>query len=893
MVFQKISIFLIALFMWVEGIAQHMTPKPYNFSRFEPLIAAPVSASEGLSAHPEYGFLPVNTPCINCVEDLTRRTESKRYFTEPGRSGHFWSQSSFTPLHYRYKNSNQWLTLDYRLRPTADSGVYIADRQMVTTQLHAAAGYCAINTYDETLQFLSQASLECVDAQGITQAVYRADWSTMQVGDDGFYVRNFWPGIDLMGIFRLHEVKIQYIIHQLPSGFDPAGILRFTETVQPGKGVRLRSGLSSAESTAYRELVWEASSGQPLYGYKPLVYYDAHGRAGGHGSYRLDGDKLSYAFDKGYFQQPLNWPVIMDPVVYGVVDTGVFAAPLQNNYQFTFQPNGSCDVFLSDTVPGRSELLSTLIDLEYRTGESLCGVFPNTSSCIWTNVIQEVENVDCGTSTGALSCDTSNQTIWVGACTTDSLKVPGASAIQFQNILNCYSPQCENHILPFVLRNYETYCGSACDTLCAIGQFFRITVEACRVEATIAADKLQICAGEPVTLTATPNCGVPPYHYTWYLPSGDTTTGNPLVVYPEQTSFYQAVAYDTCAQDPWITNDVTIQVLASPPADAGPDVSLCAGGTVSLGGNPTTVNAQVQWFGPPFTNYVSWLSSPTQFNPLLTIPPGVTDTFFLVARAQNPLCFRHDTIWVYSHGLPDVRIDSLVPPVCEGQNVTLSSLNQWTSYQWSNGGTGSSLTVVPPGLYFLVAQDANGCSDTSNLVSLQSIPIPQLTVFPDTTVIYGDSVILYSSPDPLSGGIDSFFWAAAPGISCVNCPQPVVFPQEDDWYALTAFISGCQVSDSAFIRVILPNHYFFPNAFTPNGDGQNDVFYPSFQSGVNIKNFMIFNRWGEKVHDGTFPWNGTYKGLLCPPGVYVYISDVQVQDQEEALHRKGSVTLIR
>jgi len=88
--------------------------------------------------------------------------------------------------------------------------------------------------------------------------------------------------------------------------------------------------------------------------------------------------------------------------------------------------------------------------------------------------------------------------------------------------------------------------------------------------------------------------------------------------------------------------------------------------------------------------------------------------------------------------------------------------------------------------------------------------------------------------------------------------------------------------------------FFVPNAFTPNGDGNNDVFYV-YANGVERIDCYIFDRWGEKVfefhniHDG---WNGEYKGRQAPVDVYVFSLDLVYLDGSSK-HAKGSFTLIR
>ena len=104
---------------------------------------------------------------------------------------------------------------------------------------------------------------------------------------------------------------------------------------------------------------------------------------------------------------------------------------------------------------------------------------------------------------------------------------------------------------------------------------------------------------------------------------------------------------------------------------------------------------------------------------------------------------------------------------------------------------------------------------------------------------------------------------------------------------------GCVDSVIETITVLPPQSFFIPNAFTPNGDGKNDLFYIEMQEGVTVHSFQIFNRWGENVHDGLYPWDGIYKGKQSPEGVYVYVAKLRLIDMHEDIERKGSVTLIR
>ena len=92
-------------------------------------------------------------------------------------------------------------------------------------------------------------------------------------------------------------------------------------------------------------------------------------------------------------------------------------------------------------------------------------------------------------------------------------------------------------------------------------------------------------------------------------------------------------------------------------------------------------------------------------------------------------------------------------------------------------------------------------------------------------------------------------------------------------------------------------HIYIPNAFTPNGDGNNDIVKCYLKNNLGEKfNFMIFNRWGEKVFETSNPaqgWDGTYKGQMQPPGVFVYVVKVVFVPDEGIRDFKGSIALIR
>ncbi len=112
---------------------------------------------------------------------------------------------------------------------------------------------------------------------------------------------------------------------------------------------------------------------------------------------------------------------------------------------------------------------------------------------------------------------------------------------------------------------------------------------------------------------------------------------------------------------------------------------------------------------------------------------------------------------------------------------------------------------------------------------------------------------------------------------------------------------GCLASDSVTIHLYCDNsQVFVPNSFTPNGDGQNDVFYPRGSGISKVKSFRIYNRWGElmferdniQLNDASNAWDGSYGGEAPRPDVYVYIIDA-ICETGQPVFIKGDVTIIR
>lgn len=90
--------------------------------------------------------------------------------------------------------------------------------------------------------------------------------------------------------------------------------------------------------------------------------------------------------------------------------------------------------------------------------------------------------------------------------------------------------------------------------------------------------------------------------------------------------------------------------------------------------------------------------------------------------------------------------------------------------------------------------------------------------------------------------------------------------------------------------------FVVPNAFTPNGDGLNDKFFPVLVNGVKDTEFRIYNRWGQCVHNAPQPWDGTFNEVAQPVGTYLYyvvLTEDNGTGQPKEIKQQGAVTLLR
>jgi gliding motility-associated-like protein len=300
-------------------------------------------------------------------------------------------------------------------------------------------------------------------------------------------------------------------------------------------------------------------------------------------------------------------------------------------------------------------------------------------------------------------------------------------------------------------------------------------------------------------------------------------------------------------------------------------------------------------------------------------PTGLSGTFSPPQPIANPLIKTKYTVEGTSvngcKATDDIEVDVVNPflqqstpnaNVCLGKTVTLKA-NGAVSYVWSpttglSSSTDSTVTVKPDTTitYTVIGTGVKGCfTDTSKIV-LTVFPIPVVNAGPDRVINVGETVTLNPI---LSTDVSRIYWTPLTGVvNSNNYPSLDVKPNINTTYRIDVFnTGGCTSFDLVNIKLLCNDgNIFMPNTFSPNADGNNDIFYPRGKGLFKIKALRIYDRWGVEVfaryqflaNDITKGWDGTFKGKTLQPDVYVYMLDVLCDNEESTLF-KGNVALIQ
>jgi gliding motility-associated-like protein len=339
-----------------------------------------------------------------------------------------------------------------------------------------------------------------------------------------------------------------------------------------------------------------------------------------------------------------------------------------------------------------------------------------------------------------------------------------------------------------------------------------------------------------------------------------------------------------------------LSVLETPRLDMPPNPTICVGDQYT--------------FSAPGAIFYDWNPKVSIINPnssTPTVAPIDTTTYY-VFFYSNPECPNNDSITINvirdlkAFAFPDAEI-------CIGDSVQIfasiivdtSTTNIKPSYLWTPNQEISDNTSPSPFVkptqdrQYTVRVSYSTCPDGFYTLNIDVGLPASIIANDDKTIIRGESTLLGAIPSNPALPIS---WRPTETLNDPNILSPLATPERTTTYIVQIKDGACVTEDSMTIFVLDGcdgSAVKVPNAFSPNGDGKNDILKVFGKGIADIKYFRIYNRWGELVHESfdlSQGWDGTYNGKMANPGVYVYYLEAICINGENAIV-KGNVTLLR
>ncbi len=391
--------------------------------------------------------------------------------------------------------------------------------------------------------------------------------------------------------------------------------------------------------------------------------------------------------------------------------------------------------------------------------------------------------------------------------------------------------------------------------------------------------------------------------YAWVLPGGDTAFTSQAVFTADVPGIYRLVVTDTRNGCSGAASTTVAQDILPPTAFVIPPGALdCDQPVVTMDAASSSGRGTIffQWTGPPGGIIDGDMAARAS-----VALPGL---YRLIVTDDFNGCSDTTQVEVLQLSVPITGLEmTLMEPSCPGAgdgeirvNGILGGTAPFSSV-FNGASTGSILdfTYLLPGNYTLRVLDAQGCYFDTTIV-LPDPPLLTVDLGPDQTVVLGDSILLeaLTGPQPVR-----YRWTPAELFpDAVDSAAQVVRPVENTTYGVTIVNgNGCTASDQVTVFVNAQNLYFVPNVFSPNGDGNNDVFFVFASAAVaNIRALHIFDRWGNQVffrqdfppNDPAFGWDGTFEGRPLDPAVFLVTAELELHGGR-AERFSGELVLLR
>lgn len=567
--------------------------EPYNFNRFKKTEKKHVELWKKWNdaryySHPDFGILPQDAPCTNCIEVLEKRKANERYFIDATDSNVFYTQTALGTINHWH--NGYWVAIHENLKPIGND-VYESMFIPEPAGFEVKEQRSYIKT-PKGKQYFNVWSLWS-RTNGVLKPLAKADWSEYSVGEEGMYIKNIFKGIDAEMIVYRGGIKTNFILKE--NAYGTYDDLVFIDDYSQNQSVRIdftdtpgvRESVGKLTVTHHSNAVMEVSDA--------IIYPRGAGELGKQSAeYSITPTSMGIVVPSAWINRYIGqYELIIDPLVYGS-NTLAQAAITGSMYNASCDFINSCNYNLDVSQPAAS----TITDIQY------------TFSYVATGICYKS---DGAVRIGLNSC-TSPQTAgyyWFcnqlsdGNCNANNISV-------FNDLQSCRpAPNCNAQNLAFQLRFYRScYGNNGCSSGCisAISPFIinltgRTLEMPTATSGGINVSATTVCQNQSLNVgTNGGQYGKPPYTYNWSFNASGTpslsTLQNPTLTFPTVgTQTLYLTVKDNCNASITLSRDITVSALNTPSVTltASPAGSVCEGTMLTFtasavhGGTPSYV----------------------------------------------------------------------------------------------------------------------------------------------------------------------------------------------------------------------------------------------------------------------------------------------------------------
>ncbi len=297
------------------------------------------------------------------------------------------------------------------------------------------------------------------------------------------------------------------------------------------------------------------------------------------------------------------------------------------------------------------------------------------------------------------------------------------------------------------------------------------------------------------------------------------------------------------------------------------------------------------------------VSQPNGLHPIITASQPTTYT---ITASYTGCPDTAQSIYIDVEQLAGISFSMQADSICQGESITFypevvgNKPALWEQH-WQYGDGNEALlpgeaivrhAYQHPGTFPVTLTGRfRVCPDTTFMHFVYVQPLPFVDLGGDTSLCLNGAPVVLQNIQPSPLGHYRSLWSTGD-------TSEMLTVLHSGRYSLTLSSAPLYCSSTESVAVVKECYLDMPNTFSPNGDGINDYFFPRQLLSGNIIAFslQIFNRWGQQVFETQNTegrgWDGYFKGMPQPQGVYIYRIAVQIEGKDTTFH-EGNVTLIR